>query len=108
MILLREVFPDIAQKIADGFERMGRPELSAQFKSLEIVSRCTCGDDFCATFYTAPNESWKDRAVETFILDVNVPKLLCVQVVDGLVSCIEMLYRPDVSERLKHVLSDQT
>jgi len=97
-MLLKTVLPDIAAEIARGFSLEGRPDLATQVEVLELVDRCRCGDDFCATFYTQPNESWEGKKVKRFILEMK--GLLCLHCVDGVVARVELLNRPDLRDRL--------
>jgi hypothetical protein len=42
--------PSLAQELATLLIEAEEPKLTAQVLGLEIVDRCRCGDDFCATF----------------------------------------------------------
>lgn len=97
-MLLKHVLPAVAAELVCGFRQEGRPDLAEQVGWLELVDRCPCSDDFCATFYTQPKESWEGKKVERFILDM--PGLSCLDTVDGVVAWVELLWRPDVQDRL--------
>ena len=49
--LLNEVMPIFYAEVQAALEQRGLSELMAQLPSLQIVSRCGCGDKDCATFY---------------------------------------------------------
>ena len=53
-MLLTESLPDLSRELADLLVKAHEPSLAAQINDLEIVAKCSCGDDFCASFYTAP------------------------------------------------------
>jgi len=66
-----------------------------------IVEGCCCGDDFCASFYTQPKPKGAyGPGHETLLLVTGPPGMLMLDVVDGLISFIEVLYRPDVRRKL--------
>jgi hypothetical protein len=100
-MLLKDALPELAAELSLGFERIGRPDLAAQVGTVALVTRCRCSDDFCATFFTQPDESWDGREVERFILDVR--GLLCLHTVDQVIARAEMLGRPEVRDRLREL-----
>jgi hypothetical protein len=83
----------------------GEPELAAQVPQLPIHDRCSCGDDFCATFYTQPKPNGAfgpgHRNVRLLPDD---GALLILDVVGGQIACVELLDRPEVREKLDAVL----
>lgn len=97
-MLLRGVLPAVAVELADALFRAGRPDLATAVEQIELVERCPCNDEKCATFFTQPNDSWDGREVERVIVDM--PGLICIHTVDGLIARIELLSRPDVRVRL--------
>lgn len=101
MVSLAEALPEVAAELVRGFVNAGRPDLAAQVRELALVDRCRCGDDFCATFYTQPNESWEGRVVERFVLDM--PGIICLHTVDGVVARVELLDRAEVRDRLREL-----
>ncbi len=80
---------------------IGESELAAQVASLQIVDRCRCGDDFCATFYTQP------IPLGSYGPNLrNVPLTpqkgwLILDVVDDRISCVEVLYRDEIKSVLE-------
>jgi hypothetical protein len=98
-MLLMQSLPVVAAEMAHGFALIQHGHLAEQVGRLELVDRCPCNDDLCATFYTQPNGSWEGRDVERFVLEM--PGLTCLYTVDGVVAWVELLRRPDVRDRLR-------
>src|SRR5580704_8002086 len=99
-MLLAETLPEFAQEL-QRLLRAQKPELAGQVPTLEIVRGCGCGDDFCASFYTQPKPNGGyGPGHDTLLLDTAAPGMLILDVVDGLISLVEVLYRPDVREKL--------
>ena len=90
---IQEVFPELAEELRILLEADSEPELASQIPALFIVDRCRCGDDFCATFYTAPKPkgAW-GIGHRTIPLDCE-DGYLNVDVLDGKIVSIEVLYR---------------
>ena len=53
-MLLRETLPLLAEELERLLRNEGELQLAEQVSGLQIVDRCRCGDDFCASFYTLP------------------------------------------------------
>ena len=68
------------------------------------MDRCRCGDDFCATFYTAPKPrgAWGAKH-ETISLDAE-NGYLNVDVNNGKIVCVEVLYRDEIRNKLLRLL----
>ena len=99
-LLLREVLPQLAEELATQLEGEDEPQLANQVPSLRIVDRCRCGDDFCATFYTAPKPKGAyGEGHETIALELE-NGYLNVDVVSGRIVCVEVLYRDDIRDKL--------
>jgi hypothetical protein len=98
--LLQDILPDLSEELRTLLEKDDELLLAAQISSLRIVDRCRCGDDFCATFYTAPKPkgAWGGRH-ETVVLDTE-DGYLNVDVNDGRIVCVEVLYRDDILDKL--------
>ena len=98
--LLVEVLPEFAVELENLLSEEGKPELASQVQQLRILDRCRCQDDFCSTFYVCPKpEGSYGPDHDTVVLS---PKegMVNVDVTDGKVACIEVLYRKDVQARL--------
>jgi len=100
-MLLKDALPQVAEELAHGFRLEGRDDLAEQVAKLELVDRCRCTDDFCATFYTQPNESWDGKKVKRFILQME--GFFCLHTVNGVVARVELLWRPEVRDRLREL-----
>ncbi len=107
---LREALPEFVEEIVESLTCSGRPELATQVDSLDLASRCGCGDDFCSTFYVtsgrsplSPDER-KERGPhfrDTLDLDAKSGSVLIdLDHLDRIVT-VEVLNRPDVEEALK-------
>ncbi len=99
-MLLTETLPSFAAELEELLKKGGHAELAARVSALKIVDRCRCGDDFCASFYTEckPQGSYgaSHRCVE---LEPETGMLILDVVADKIVH-VEVLYRPDIREKL--------
>jgi hypothetical protein len=99
-MLLTETLPEFAQELQRLLQAQ-KPELAAQVPNLKIVRGCGCGDDFCASFYTQPKPKGAyGPGHDTLLLDTAAPGMLILDVVDGIISFVEVLYRPDIRQKL--------
>ena len=95
-----DVLPELASELRHALQQDGREELASQVGSLRIVEMCGCGDDFCASFYTGPQpEGGWGSGHENVVPDVDTGMLI-LDVVDGIIRYVEVLYRDDVREVL--------
>jgi len=78
----------------------GEPALSAQVADLHIVGRCRCGDNFCATFYTAPRPVGSYGPGHRTIALTPAFGYLNVDVVGADIVQIEVLYRYDLKAEI--------
>ena len=46
---LAEEFPALASELSELLNRAGEEELAGTVAGLNVLDRCRCGDDFCAT-----------------------------------------------------------
>lgn len=54
VIRLRDLAPEFAEELAALLIAEDEPGLAEQMLAAEIVGRCSCEEEFCASFYTAP------------------------------------------------------
>lgn len=102
--LLQDVLPELAEELRTLLETDGQSQLAAQILSLRIIDRCRCGDDFCAMFYTAPKPKGAyGTKHETIALDAG-DGYLNVDVNDGKIVCVEVLYRNEIRHKLLNLL----
>lgn len=52
--LLQDGLPDLADELTALLSSQHEGALAEQVPLLRLTDRCRCGDDFCATLYTAP------------------------------------------------------
>jgi hypothetical protein len=98
--LVQEVLPELAEELRILLEEDSQPQLASQVSSIRIVDRCRCGDDFCATFYTAPKPkgAW-GPGHETIALECG-DGYLNIDVLDGRIVEVEVLYRDALRAKL--------
>lgn len=98
---LADCMPEFSDELRSLALQSGRPEIAEQLVRMRIVDRCRCGDDFWATFYTGekpqggygPNQETIELPAET--------GMILLDLVNGLVRCVEVLYRDDIRLRLQ-------
>ncbi len=101
---LQQALPAFTAELEDALSRQGRSDLAAQVRRLPLVDRCRCGDDFCATFYTAAEpDSAYGAGHENLIVDA-AKGMVILDLVSGEIRCVEVLDRPDVQTVLFAVL----
>jgi hypothetical protein len=100
--LLRSVLPRLAAELQRGLSDKGHPELAVQVDSLHVVDRCRCGDSFCATFYNVPppKGAW-GPGHETIPLDSVAAGIVNVDVLNGRIVAVEVLFQHDTREALQ-------
>jgi len=98
-MLLTETLPELAKELQQLLEAK-KPELALQLPTLKIVEGCMCGDDFCASFYTQPKPKGAyGPGHETLLLEP-AEGMLILDVVDGVISFVEVLHRPEIRQKL--------
>ena len=100
-MLLVDCLPEFSDELRSLSLEAGLPEVAEQVDQLQLVDRCRCGDDFCATFYTAakPKGSYGPSH-----RNVELPAeqgMIILDLVDGRVHCVEVLYRDEIRQRLQ-------
>lgn len=99
-----EAFPDLAAEVVALLERAGHAGLAEQLPELSVLERCRCGDDSCATIeMTVGAELGAASVRETIPLDPETG-MISVDVVDGRIVTIEVLFRDDVRKTLLEFL----
>ena len=98
--LLQESLPDLAHELTALLRNRNERELVEQIPNLRLVDRCRCGDDFCATLYTAtkPKGAYGGDH-ETLFLDPSTGQLI-LDLVHRTIVCIEILFRDDLLKRV--------
>ena len=98
--LLQESLPDLADELTSLLRKKNEKELLEKVPLLRLVDRCRCGDDFCATLYTAPKPKGAyGPNHESLSLDPSSGQLI-LDLVDRKIVCIEILFREDLRSRI--------
>lgn len=101
--LLTEALPLFAIELETLLKEQGEFELAAQIDDVRIMSRCQCGDDFCATFYTQAKLKGSYGAGYRNMEVTPKDGLITLDLVDGRITGIEVLFRDDVRDQLNSV-----
>ena len=104
VLMVRDVFPDLAQELRNLLLAQGETSLAQQVDALAVVDRCRCTDDFCAMFYTAPRpeRSWGPGHRNVAL----VPEQgdLILDVLDDRIVAVEVLFRNEIRDKLRTLL----
>jgi hypothetical protein len=103
-MLFTHAFPQLSQELEQLLEGAGEANLAAQVAELRIVDRCRCGDDFCASFYTRPKPNGAYGPGHRNVALTPTKGMLILDVVDGVITFVELLYRNEIREKLLTVL----
>jgi hypothetical protein len=104
MLLLRESLPEFSAELERLLVQCGHHNLAEQISTIAIVDRCRCGDDFCGTFYAAPKpEGSYGSGHENIVLEPDKGTVI-LDVVNGQIKCVEVLYRDEIRCRLQELL----
>ncbi|MBI3013887.1 MAG: hypothetical protein HYY65_02215 [Candidatus Tectomicrobia bacterium] len=101
---LAEQFPELAAELARLLDAQGEIALAQRVSSLNVVDRCRCGDDFCATMYALPHPKgpW-GKGHRTIALHPE-EGFLIVDVLHDDIAEIEVLFRDSVRDRLVQLM----
>ena len=100
-VRFREIAPEFAEELAALLLADGEPGLAEQVLAAQVVARCRCEDDFCASFYTAPPPRGAyGPGLESVPLDPEVG-MVVLDVVDGRLRQVEVLHH-DAFRRVLH------
>ena len=103
-MILREVLPGLAGELEALLRSDDEPELASQIASLEVVDRCRCGCDSCATIYNVqkPRGAWGPTHRNVVL---RVPEgLTIIDVLDEKIVCIEILDRDEITAQVLSLL----
>jgi hypothetical protein len=103
-LVFGHAMPAFAAELEASLRDDGHNELATQVAALPITERCRCGDDFCATFYTAEIPSGAYGAGHSNVIVSSQKGMIFLDVVNDGIKCIEVLYRPDVQKTLFEIL----
>jgi hypothetical protein len=92
-----ELFPELVGELVDLLCAEGEDELAATVPFLRFVEWCSCGEDFCKGFYTAPPpEGAYGPGHYCVALDPD-EGMIVLDVVDGEIKFVEILGRDSLS-----------
>jgi hypothetical protein len=95
--------PEFAEELRLLLERE-EPSLALHVDSLRIVERCRCGDSCCGMFYTSPPPRGSyGPGLECIDLDPE-HGMIILDVVDGRIAAVEVLYRDEVRDRIAELV----
>ena len=98
--LLQDALPDLADELTALLRSQNERDLAEQVPRLPLVDRCRCGDDFCATFYTAPKPKGAyGPNHESISLNPSSGQFI-LDLVDRKIMCIEILFREDLRSKV--------
>lgn len=98
---LVNAFPLLAREIQELLTKANAHELATQVNELRIVERCSCEDDFCASFYTQPKPKGSYGPAHRNIDLEAEDGMLILDVVSGRIMQIEVLYRSEIRSALR-------
>lgn len=92
--------PELVPELERLLTQENKSVLAAQVRGLRIVDRCRCGDDFCATSYTAPRPDRGFGPGHSTIALVPETGELNVDAVGPCIVQVEVLFRDEVKARI--------
>lgn len=94
------MLPNFSDELTTLLTAAGEQVLAAQVSGLSIVDRCRCGDDFCGTFYTELKPQGSYGAGHKNLVLEPVRGDVILDVVNGTIVCVEVLYRDEIRNAL--------
>ena len=96
---MTEFSPDLASLLIDALGADGLVDLADSFRELKVHEPCSCGDEFCTSFYTGPRPDgpW-GPGHRNLVYDFD-PGMIVLDIVDDAIRFIEVLDRPDLGWR---------
>jgi hypothetical protein len=104
MMLLGEMFPSFSAELQALLTTQGEHDLAAQVPQLQIVDRCRCGDDFCASIYTQAKPIGAYGPGHRNVALAPAKGMLILDIVDGVIAQVEILYRDEIRRKLLETL----
>ncbi|GAA4086938.1 hypothetical protein [Streptomyces shaanxiensis] len=100
--LVREVFPELVDELAQLLEEEGERELAICVRDVRMVGECGCGGDFCQSIRTADHPDGQPYGPgHRCVPLVPADGMLILDVVDGRIMYIEILERPPLRRRVQ-------
>ncbi|MFI8106821.1 hypothetical protein [Streptomyces sp. NPDC086023] len=89
--LVREVHPDLVAELVALLEAEGERELAICAWDIRLFAHCSCGDDFCQSFYTAPPPEGAFGPGHRCLPLMPEKGMLIVDVVQGRIRYVEVI-----------------
>ncbi len=102
---LSEIAPEFADEILTALRDAGKPSIAKQVPDLQVVGRCKCTEETCATFFIGycPSKRFfrSHEAEPDPPLHLKTPSgRFTVDLVNKKISCIELMDRPEIRQAL--------
>jgi hypothetical protein len=97
---LIDVAPELVLELKRLLVQAGENSLAAHANDLRILDRCRCGDDICATFYTAPRPVGVWGTGHRTIALAPYTGYLNVDVVGPDIAQVEVLFRDELKAKI--------
>lgn len=101
---LIDALPVFVEELESLLTEANESVIATQVKTLSIVSRCRCGDDFCATFYTYPKPQRDHGRNRRCICLEPKDGMIVLDVLDEQVVTVEVLFRDNIRQMLQAIL----
>ena len=100
---VRELAPALVEEIKLALEDLGETDLLGNLDSLEAWGRCSCGDEFCSSFYTGPrpNGAWSNEGDHRNVALPVSRGMVILDIVSGEIRYVEVLDRPDIEALIR-------
>lgn len=92
--LLRDIHPEFSTELISLLEAEGHTDLAICAYDLRIVARCSCTDDFCQSFRTAPRPEGAYGPGHRNISLFPDRGMIVLDAVNSRIMFVEVLYRP--------------
>ena len=99
-MLLIESLPELSRELTELLITAREPGLEAQIDDLEIVTKCNCSDEFCASFYTVPKPVGSYGPKHRNLELGPAQGMIILDLVDDRIVHVEVLYRDEVRSKL--------
>jgi hypothetical protein len=96
--LVSAKWPHLAAELVTALREEGEDDLADRVDSLHVLQECGCDDDFCQSFFTAPEPTGAYGPGHRNVgLSPSKPGYLILDVVDDAIVYVEVLHRPPLS-----------
>jgi hypothetical protein len=96
--LVSAQWPHLAAELVTALREEGENDLADRVDTLRVLQQCGCDDDFCQSFYPAPEPTGAyGPGHRNVCLSSSEPGYLILDVVDDAIMYVEVLYRPPLS-----------